>query len=348
MQLEIDSIRRSFGGTPVLRDISFALAPGTIGCLLGPSGCGKTTLLRIIAGFEAADAGRVLADGRVLTAPGVQLPPHERRIGMVFQDHALFPHLDVLANVAFGLHDQPAAERRARALELIDAVGLAGLAARRPHELSGGQQQRVALARALAPGPQLLLDEPLSSLDAELRRQLGAELRQILKRYGTTALLVTHDQQEAFAIADEVGVMREGRIEQWATPYDLYHRPATRFVAEFVGSGTFVVGRCRADGTIDTALGAASALHAADCPCTPGSTVDLLLRPDDVVHDDASATTAEVLAKAFRGADFLYTLRLADGTQVLSLVPSHHDHHIGERIGVRLETDHVVAFEPLA
>ena len=244
MQLEIDSIRRSFGGTPVLRDISFALAPGTIGCLLGPSGCGKTTLLRIIAGFEAADAGRVLADGCALTAPGVQLAPHARRIGMVFQDHALFPHLDVLANVAFGLHDQPAKERRARALELIDAVGLAGLAARRPHELSGGQQQRVELARALAPGPQLLLlDEPLSSLDAELRRQLGAELRQILKRYGTTALLVTHDQQEAFAIADEVGVMRDGLIEQWATPYDLYHRPATRFVAEFVGSGTFVVGR---------------------------------------------------------------------------------------------------------
>ena len=239
MQLEIDSIRRSFGGTPVLRDISFALAPGTIGCLLGPSGCGKTTLLRIIAGFEAADAGRVLADGCVLTAPGVQLAPHARRIGMVFQDHALFPHLDVLANVAFGLHDQPAKERRARALELIDAVGLAGLAARRPHELSGGQQQRVALARALAPGPQLLLlDEPLSSLDAELRRQLGTELRQILKRYGTTALLVTHDQQEAFAIADEVGVMRDGLIEQWATPYDLYHQPATRFVAEFVGSGT--------------------------------------------------------------------------------------------------------------
>ena len=347
MRLVIDSVRRSFDGTPVLRDISFTLAPGTIGCLLGPSGCGKTTLLRIIAGFEPADAGRVLADDRVLTAPGVQLPPQARRIGMVFQDHALFPHLDVLGNVAFGLHDRPAAERRARAQELIEAVGLAGLDARRPHELSGGQQQRVALARALAPGPQLLLlDEPLSSLDAELRRQLGAELRQILKRYGTTALLVTHDQQEAFAIADEVGVMRDGRIEQWATPYDLYHRPATRFVAEFVGSGTFVVGRCRPDGSIDTALGAATAPHAADCPCTPGSTVDLLLRPDDVVHDDSSTTTAEVLAKAFRGADFLYTLRLADGTQVLSLVPSHHDHHIGERIGVRLETDHVVAFEP--
>ena len=347
MRLEIDAIRRSFGATSVLRDISFTLAPGTIGCLLGPSGCGKTTLLRIIAGFESADDGRVLADGQPLTAPGVHRPPHERRIGMVFQDHALFPHLDVLGNVAFGLHDRPKAERRARALELIEAVGLSGFAARRPHELSGGQQQRVALARALAPGPQLLLlDEPLSSLDAELRRQLGAELRQILKRYGTTALLVTHDQQEAFAIADEVGVMRDGLIEQWATPYDLYHRPATRFVAEFVGSGTFVVGSCRADGTVDTVLGAASAPHAADCPCTPGSTVDLLLRPDDVVHDDASPTTAMVLAKAFRGADFLYTLRLEDGTEVLSLVPSHHDHHIGERIGIRLETDHVVAFEP--
>jgi iron(III) transport system ATP-binding protein len=143
-----------------------------------------------------------------------------------------------------------------------------------------------------------------------------------------------------------VGVMREGRIEQWAAPYDLYHRPATRFVAEFVGSGSFVAGRCRADGAIETALGTASAPQAADCPCAPGSAVDLLLRPDDIVHDDASPTTAEVVAKAFRGADFLYTLRLADGSQVLSLVPSHHDHHIGERIGVRLETDHVVAFEP--
>jgi iron(III) transport system ATP-binding protein len=348
MRLEIDTIRRAFGGTPVLHGVSFTLAPGTIGCLLGPSGCGKTTLLRIIAGFEPADSGRVLADGRELTAPGVHVPPHERRIGMVFQDHALFPHLDVLGNVAFGLHGRPAPERRTRALELIDAVGLAGLAARRPHELSGGQQQRVALARALAPGPDLLLlDEPLSSLDAELRRQLGAELRQLLKRYGTTALLVTHDQQEAFAIADEVGVMRDGLIEQWATPYDLYHRPSTRFVAEFVGSGSFVVGACRADGSIDTAIGPASDPLATDCTCAPGSTVDLLLRPDDIVHDDASPITAEVVAKAFRGADFLYTLRLPDGSQVLSLVPSHHDHHIGERIGVRLETDHVVAFEPV-
>jgi iron(III) transport system ATP-binding protein len=347
VRLEVQSVERAFGGHAVLDGISLVLEPGTIGCVLGPSGCGKTTLLRVIAGFEPVDGGRVLGDGRLLAAPGVHVPAPERRVGMVFQEHALFPHLDVLGNVAFGLQSRPAADRRARALELIAAVGLEGLESRRPHELSGGQQQRVALARALAPGPSLLLlDEPLSSLDVELRQRLGAELRAILKRYGTTALLVTHDQQEAFAIADEVGVMRAGRLEQWATPYDLYHQPATRFVAEFVGLGTFLPGRCLQDGTVETALGLARAPHAAHCPCTPGSGVDLLLRPDDVVHDDASPQTAEVVRKAFRGADFLYTLRLADGTQVLSLVPSHHDHRIGERIGIRLETDHVVAFSP--
>jgi iron(III) transport system ATP-binding protein len=353
MRLELNGVRRSLGGREVLRGLDLALAPGRIGCLLGPSGCGKTTALRVIAGFEPVDAGRVLGDGVVLSQHGRGVAPEQRRIGMVFQDHALFPHLDVLGNVAFGLADRPATERRARALELIEAVGLAGLEARRPHELSGGQQQRVALARALAPNPRmLLLDEPLASLDVELRQRLGAELRAILKRYGTTALLVTHDQQEAFAIADEVGVLRDGRLEQWATPYDLYHRPATRFVAEFVGLGAFLAGTLGADATIATVLGPVRCLggrpivHDGEALQSDGAgiPVDLLLRPDDVVHDDASDLGAEVVRKAFRGADFLYTLRLADGSQVLSLVPSHHDHRIGERIGIRLEVDHVVAF----
>jgi iron(III) transport system ATP-binding protein len=351
MRLEVRGLERALGGRPVLRGLDLDLAPGTIGCLLGPSGCGKTTALRTIAGFEDVDAGRVLGDGEVLSSPGRAVPPERRRIGMVFQDHALFPHLDVLGNVAFGLAGRPAAERRTRALELLDAVGLAGLERRRPHELSGGQQQRVALARALAPGPRLLLlDEPLASLDAELRQRLGAELRAVLKRYGTTALLVTHDQQEAFAIADEVGVLRDGVLQQWATPYDLYHRPATRFVAEFVGLGAFVRGALGADGTISTVLGPVrgasgrisvdGGTHARSVP----QEVDLLLRPDDVVHDDASALRAEVLRRSFRGADFLYALRLPDGTTVLSLVPSHHDHRVGERIGVRLDLDHVIAF----
>lgn len=346
MRLEVDNITCAYAGTPVLHGISFVLASGTIGCVLGPSGCGKTTLLRIIAGFEQASGGRVTGGERVLVAPKLHVPAHQRQIGMVFQEPALFPHLDVLENVAFGLQRLRAAHRRARALDMLEAVGLVDLATRRPHELSGGQQQRVALARALAPGPSLLLlDEPLSSLDAELRRQLGAELRTLLKRYGTTALLVTHDQQEAFAIADEIGVMRAGRLEQWASAYELYHQPATRFVAEFVGLGSFVAGHCLEAGQIETPLGRASAAHAEHCPCAPGSTVDLLLRPDDVIHDDHSPTSAEVLAKVFRGADFLYTLKLDDGTQVVSLVPSHHDHQIGERIGVRLDANHVVAFE---
>jgi iron(III) transport system ATP-binding protein len=194
MLLEVQGVVRSLGGREVLRGLDLALQPGTIGCLLGPSGCGKTTALRVIAGFEGVDSGRVSGDGAVLSAPGQAVAPERRRIGMVFQDHALFPHLDVLGNVEFGLADRGRAERRARALELLEGVGLAGLERRRPHELSGGQQQRVALARALAPSPRLLLlDEPLASLDVELRQRLGAELRAILKRYGTTALLVTHD-----------------------------------------------------------------------------------------------------------------------------------------------------------
>jgi iron(III) transport system ATP-binding protein len=347
VRLELAGVARAYGAQRVLDGLDLRLEPGTIGCLLGPSGCGKTTALRAIAGFERVDAGRIVADGAVLScaATGVHVPPAARRVGMVFQEHALFPHLDVLGNVAFGLADRPTGERRARALELIAAVGLEGLDRRRPHELSGGQQQRVALARALAPEPRLLLlDEPLSSLDAELRQRLGAELRALLERYGTTALLVTHDQQEAFAIADAIGVLRAGRLEQWAAPHALYHRPASRFVAEFVGTGAFLRGTLDREGRVHTPFGPVRV--AVDAP--PGEAVDLLLRPDEVVHDAASATRAEVLRRTFRGADFEYALRLDDGSQVLSLVPSHHEHAVGERIGVRLAATHVVAFRAAA
>jgi iron(III) transport system ATP-binding protein len=216
-----------------------------------------------------------------------------------------------------------------------------------PHELSGGQQQRVALARALAPQPQLLLlDEPFSNLDIELRERLSIEVRGILKASNTTAILVTHDQYEAFALADEIGIMSSGTIEQWDSAYDLYHKPRTRFVADFVGEGVFLRGVAIGRGRVVTELGEL----ATDNPLgmAEGAAVDLLLRPDDIVHDDASRWQAEVAAKAFRGADFIYTLKLSSGTRVLSLVPSHHDHAIGERIGIRLAIDHVVAFPAAA
>ena len=270
--------------------------------------------------------------------------PERRQIGMVFQDYALFPHLTVLDNVSFGLHRLSRDARRRQAAEMLAIVGLSEYGAAYPHQLSGGQQQRVALARALAPEPALvLLDEPFSSLDVELRERLGHEVRSILKSLNATALLVTHDQQEAFAVADIVGVMREGRLEQWDAPYELYHRPATRFVADFIGQGVFIVGEVVGQSAVRTEVGVVRADGKGEWRV--GRAVDLLLRPDDVIHDDASPLRAQVCQRAFRGAEFLYTLRLASGAQVLSLVPSHHDHAVGELIGIRIEPDHVVAFE---
>ena len=341
--VEVAGIEHAYDEHVVVRGLSFSLAAGGIGCLLGPSGCGKTTVLRCLAGFEPVRAGTIAFSGRVVSSPGRLVPPEARGVGMVFQDYALFPHLDVARNVAFGLERWSAREREARTRAMLELVGLADEERAYPHELSGGQQQRVALARALAPGPGLLLlDEPFSNLDVDLRERLSVDVRRILKEAGITAILVTHDQHEAFAIADEIGVMSEGAIDQWASAYDVYHRPRTRFVADFVGRGVFVRGVAEEGGRLATELGDL----AGDVPAgvLPGEAVDVLLRPDDIVHDDASPWRATVASKTFRGSEFLYTLALASGTRVLAAVPSHHDHAIGEAIGIRLEIDHVVAF----
>ena len=341
--LQVQQISQSYDERPVLRDLSFGLEPGSIGCLLGPSGCGKTTVLRCIAGFEPITRGEIQLRGQVMSRPGLTVPAERRRIGMVFQDYALFPHLTVARNVAFGLRRVSATERQSRVAELLDIIRLGDVAKRYPHELSGGQQQRVALARALAPKPELmLLDEPFSNLDVELRERLSIEVREILKQQKTTAILVTHDQHEAFNIADEIGIMQGGRIEQWATPYRLYHEPATRFVADFIGQGVFLPGTVLDETTVGLELGA---MRSRNLPAVaPGTPVYVLLRPDDILHDDSSPLQARVLHKAFRGAEFLYTLQLPGGSRVLSLVPSHHNHAVGETIGIRLEIDHVVAF----
>ena len=340
-----------YGRQTVVNGVDFRLQTGTIACLLGPSGCGKTTLLRCIAGFEEIAGGQINIHGRAVSLSGKGLAPEKREVGMVFQDYALFPHLDVAANIGFGLRDAPAAERTARVEALLATVGLSGLGGKYPHELSGGQQQRVALARALAPRPQLiLLDEPFSNLDVSLRERLSLEVREILKQEGSTAILVTHDQNEAFAMADEIGVMHEGRIQQWDTPYNLYHRPANRFVADFIGQGVFLPGKVIDQHHIEVELGLLKANMPVDCvalgcdACGKECDVDVLLRPDDVIHDDSSPLLAEVLHKAFRGADILYTLKLESGARILSLVPSHHNHALGERIGIRLDADHVIAF----
>lgn len=348
--LELSDIRHAYGQQRVVNDLSFTLGKGAIGCLLGPSGCGKTTVLRCIAGFEPVSAGKILLNGAVISSSSVMIPPERRHIGMVFQDYALFPHLSVVDNIGFGLHSMQKAERSARIAEMLQTVGLADSAKKYPHQLSGGQQQRVALARALAPRPELLLlDEPFSNLDVSLRGRLSLEVRDILKSQNATAILVTHDQDEAFAIADEIGVMHHGEIQQWDTAYNLYHKPANRFVANFIGEGVFLPGKMLDRQQVEIELGtlAGDVPHRCtpDCQlCQEGNVVDVLIRPDDIVHDDASPVQAKVMQKAFRGADILYTLQLPGGSTVLSLVPSHHNHAIGEKIGIRLEAEHVVAF----
>jgi iron(III) transport system ATP-binding protein len=341
--VEVQNLRHAYGAQEVVRQLSFSLPKGAVGCLLGPSGCGKTTVLRCIAGFESVREGTIRIGGRIVSGPGVMVPPEQRRIGMVFQDYALFPHLPVAQNIAFGLHAAPRDVRSDRVRELAELVGLAAALEKYPHEISGGQQQRVALARALAPRPELLLlDEPFSNLDVDLRERLSLELREIIKASGATAILVTHNQHEAFAMADEIGVLHQGRIQQWDSAYNLYHRPANRFVADFVGQGVFLPARALDSHKIEIELGV---LTGERMPLEGGE-LEVLLRPDDVVHDDAAPTQAEVVHKAFRGAEILYTLRLQSGRKVLALVPSHHDHALGERIGIRLDVDHVVAFQP--
>lgn len=342
LTLTIDDLAFAYpGGGAVCDGLSFSVEEGEIACLLGPSGCGKTTVLRLIAGFELPTRGRIALCGKLLADSRNAIPAEHRRVGVVFQDYALFPHLTVEKNVAFGMRG--IADGAARVRELIDMVGLAREAQKYPHEISGGQRQRVALARALAPRPALLLlDEPFSNLDVELREKLGLEVRALLRELATPALLVTHDQHEAFSIADKIGVMNHGKIEQWDSAYNLYHRPATRFIADFIGQGVLMNGRVTGTDGIETELG--TLLHCPGCDLHHGDRVEVLLRPDDILHDDDSSLEAEVVHKAFRGAEILYTLQLPSGAKVLSLVPSHHNHGLGQKIGIKLEIDHVVAF----
>ncbi|MCF8159967.1 MAG: ABC transporter ATP-binding protein [Polaromonas sp.] len=351
MFLEVSQLSVTYAGQmkAAVHDVSFGLHAGDIGVLIGPSGCGKTTLLRAVAGLESASAGVIRLGGEVVSQAGRSLPPESRQVGMVFQDYALFPHLSIGRNVAFGIDHLPRGERAARVAEVLALVGLEGQEDRFPHELSGGQQQRVALARALAPRPRLLLlDEPFSNLDVDLRERLAYEVRGILKAANATALFVTHDQLEAFAVGDTIGVMHQGELHQWDSAYTLYHRPASRFVAEFIGHGVFtpaVIRDVAGQVVVQTPLGNLTDMSECPLPCAySGGACDVLLRADDIVHDDDAPVKAQIMRKAFRGAEFLYTLRLATGETVMALVPSHHDHSLGEWIGIRAQVDHVVTF----
>ncbi|MDH5518443.1 MAG: ABC transporter ATP-binding protein [Gammaproteobacteria bacterium] len=346
--LTLNNVSVAYGSNTIVQDIDFNLEEGQICCLLGPSGCGKTTLLRTIAGFETPTAGEISIRQHLVSTTENTVAPENRHIGMVFQDFALFPHLDLEANIRFGL-DKKMSEsaQHQRCNELLKLVGLSGSNQKFPHQLSGGQQQRIALARALAPRPDiLLLDEPFSSLDVELRGQLAREVRGILKQQKITAILVTHDQNEAFAMADAVGLIHQGRLVQWDTPYNLYHQPATRFVANFIGQGVFIPGEYIGDQKINTELGVIKGRVPEQCKV--GCKLDLLIRPDDIIHDDESPIKLEITERLFRGADFLYTLAISSEQHILCIASSHHNHSLHEKIGIKLDVDHLVMFPQIS
>ncbi len=328
--------------TQVVENLDLTLNEGEIACLLGPSGCGKTTVLRAIAGFHNLHAGEIRLSQQMLSSALTTLAPEHRKIGLVFQDYALFPHLSVKDNIIFGLHKQPKAQQMATCEEMLALVQLQQLAERFPHELSGGQQQRVALARALAAKPSLLLlDEPFSNLDVELRRTLALEVRNILKQQQITAIMVTHDQEEAFAFSDVIGVMYGGKLHQWDSPYNLYHQPNSRFVASFIGQGVFLSGRLR-EHHIETELGLIAKNGVNDWPHC--GEVDLLVRPDDVIFDEHSEIAGQVSGKVFAGTSTLYTLHLGSGSKLLASFPSHLDYAIGQQIPLSLNLQHLIGF----
>ncbi len=341
--IEVKNIECKYRQHTIVKDLSLHVNQGSLVCLLGPSGCGKTTVLRAIAGFEPVHHGTIHINDQEVSRPGFTLVPEKRQLGMVFQDYALFPHMTVLENISFGLRKLGKTEQQATAREMLSVVGMNEYGERYPHELSGGQQQRIALARALAPHPKaILLDEPFSNLDVEMRKRLSSEVRNILKNRGITGIMVTHDQDEAFALGDSVGVMKDGRILQWDTPFNLYHEPADRFVADFIGQGVFIDGVMVTPNQIRTEFGIVNADRAYNWP--EESVVEILLRPDDVVYDPEGSLQGKVTEKAFKGAEIMYTLQLDTGTKILSLFPSHEDFMVGDKVNIRMDIQHVVAF----
>ena len=340
--LELNKVTCSYeAGRPAVHEISLTANTGEIICLLGPSGCGKTTTLRAIAGFETVTEGTILLKGRTVSDSTHHISPEERRVGMVFQDYALFPHLSVNDNVCFGLTHLSSDDRRCRVKEMLALTGLSELGQRYPHELSGGQQQRVALARALAPQPVLLLlDEPFSNLDPDMTYKMRGELHRVLKSTQTTAILVTHDHEEAFTMADKVAVLHQGRLEQFASPETIYHLPASRFVAEFVGQADFIPGEIRHH-AVTTEIGALPLpqdYHGSD-------RVMVMIRPDDIEICGEDTCEARIESRQFRGSENLYGIRLPSGHIIHSSESSTKFYALNTQVSVKMMATHTVLFE---
>jgi iron(III) transport system ATP-binding protein len=342
-RLEVKQLDFAYGRNKILFEFDFSLEESQIGCLLGPSGCGKTTVLRAIAGFENPSKGEIILNGNKLNGSKIFVEPEKRQIGMVFQDIALFPHLSVESNIQFGIRSLPQNQRDKRSNELLDLVGMSQFKKTYPHELSGGQQQRIALARAMAPKPSLLLmDEPLSSLDEELREQLAREIRLILQQEKISAILVTHDQNEAFTVGDHICVMHQGRVQQNDSAYNLYHRPLNRFVAEFIGEGALLPGVVAYEDTIATDLGEIKG----NLPESfkHQDNVDVLIRPENVILADDKENKAVIKERYFRGSGYLYSLKTSGGVELLCLLPGSEALQVDQSISVRLQIEKPVVF----
>ena len=329
----------------VLSNINFHIDDSEIGCILGPSGCGKTSLLRAIAGFESISSGTILKDGVCITNSVENTPVANRNMGMVFQDYALFPNMDVKSNIVFGLKNSTELEKDNRVNYLLDLVNLVDCKNKYPHELSGGEQQRIALVRALAPSPDIILmDEPFSNIDQDIKEELVSDVRLLLKELAITSIIVTHDQNEAFNLADKVAIMNNGTIQQVGIPYDIYHKPVNKFVANFIGLGTFLPLKKNNKGDFEIPLGPLDNSRIKN-ELTKFDNLEMLIRPDDIIHNDLSIKKAKILEKQFRGAEFLYKLLYNNEHQILCYAPSHHNHEIGELIGIELDIQHYVIFE---
>ena len=327
-------------GRPAVQGISFAAREGEILCLLGPSGCGKTTILRAIAGFEPVRSGQLFLSGQLVSSPDMMIPTENRRVGMVFQEYALFPHLRVQDNIAFGLQHLARSERAARVQEMLRLTGLEGFERRYPHELSGGQQQRVALSRALVQNPVvLLLDEPFSNLDPDMAGRMRQELHDLLRRTKTTTVLVTHDHDEAFAMADRIAVLNHGRLEQFDTPEMMYHMPATPFVADFVGQADFIPGTV-SQGMVHTELGE----FPDTIECKDGTAVVVMIRPDDIHLVPTEGARSRVISRQFHGSENLYTVSLPSGQIVHSSQGSTSVYQAGTTVELRVLATHTVLF----
>ena len=342
MKLEIENISLNLDNDRILDNLSLIVKEEEIISIIGPSASGKSSLLRVIAGFENISSGKIKLNGQTVDDTSIIIEPQKRNVGIIFQDLALFPHLNCAENITFGISELSSKEKIERLDRLEKILDIIEISKKFPHEISGGQQQRVAIARALAPKPEiLLLDEPFSALDENLKEKLLADVKILLKEEKITTIVITHNIKEAFQISDKIAFLSNKKIIQFDSAYNIYHKPLTREIANFCGIGSFIDGEIVDKNHVVTNLGR----HFGDTtPYEIGSSIDILIRPDDIIHDDDSTKSAKVIEKIFHGSDFLYKLKLNSGENIFCYTPSHHDHALNEVIGIKSEMDHLILF----